>query len=498
MRTSIKLLLFLLCYSLVDAQTLRPNHWIENDLRHYWNRQLLWDLSPLERPFTQEEIAAAWGRVSHALPEPGLQLLKRLPGGRDSQLGFGWLQLDNAYRDDGQSAIYHAVQRGVLGVQIFPKLQIVTAFYVDNHLDADSSYIGKRQSGVAAYMEQAYIIYDFKGFRAKFGRDYLVWGPGLDASLHISAASRPMDHFYLSWKNRWIKLSYFTGSLDRTEYPIKGQASVQHRYLSGHRLELRPLKYMRIGLNETALFGGPHAGNDFALWNPVLFYTGVQFNGPQTANVLASLDVALMPLRNVMLYGSYLLDDIQFEKEEKDDQEPAEHGFLAGLNWADPFQIAGLDLFTEYTRVTNRTYNGQGGAWEKYLHRNVPIGHFLGNDFDRLILGFRHRPRTSLRFGLTYEQRRRGQGRITDEFTTPWRDIPDGQSYNEPFPTGLAERSDNYRLTTRWQPLLWLYGELDVSYWQIDNFENQLDLQKNYWDVRINFAFEFLGTFSIR
>ena len=101
----------------------------------------------------------------------------------------------------------------------------------------------------------------------------------------------------------------------------------------------------------------------------------------------------------------------------------------------------------------------------------MPIGHFLGNDFDRLILGTRYRKRT-IRCEIAYEHRRRGQGRITDVFTTPWRDIAHGQSYSEPFPTGIVENGDNYRLTARWHPLHWFYGDLLLSYWQWENRDN--------------------------
>jgi hypothetical protein len=251
-------------------------------------------------------------------------------------------------------------------------------------------------------------------------------------------------------------------------------------------------------LSETALFGGPDAGNDFALINPVLFYTGVQANGPQTANVLGSVDAVFMPMKKLSIYGAFLLDDIQLENQTKDDLEPAEIGFMSGINVADPFSIYGLDVFAEYTRVTNRTYNGQGGMWEKYLHRNLPIGHFLGNDFDRFLTGIRFRPMPTLRFNLMYESRRRGEGRIQDEFTTPWRDVADGETYSEPFPTGVVESGSNFRLTVRWFPVAWLYGDVFLSRWQFENAENQTGASNDFWEIRLNLSIELLGTLSLK
>ncbi len=490
---TIVIFLVLLTFAL-SAQTIRPNHWLDDELRYYWFRGQLWNLSPVQRPYTAHEIVAAMDTLPGISGDPALTLLKKMPSSARPETALAWVQLDNAFVDAPESEPLQSVQRATLGAQLLPRASFYTTFYIDNQLDADSAYVGKRQSGLGAYMEQAYLLFDFKKFRAKFGRDFLVWGPGLDAALHLSDASRPMDHLYLFWANRWISLSYFTGSLDRTEYPIKNEASVQNRYISGHRIEMRPWRFLRLGLSETALFGGPHAGLDFALINPVIFYTGVQANGPQTANVLGSLDAVYMPVQNVSVYGSFLLDDIQIENETKDDQEPASIGFLAGLNWADPFDLSGLDLFGEYTRVTNRTYNGQGGMWEKYLHRDVPIGHFLGNDFDRVLAGFRYRPMPTLRFSLIYESRRRGEGRVQDPFTTPWRNIMDGEKYREPFPTGIVESGTNLRLMIRWQPKLWIYSNLQVSYWKIDNVNHQFGKKNDDLEIRLSLTCEFIKT----
>lgn len=493
------LLVFLLFAFPLCAQTIRPSHWIDQDLRYCWNRNQLWELSPLQRPYTAHDILTAMDSLSGAEFEPGMKLMQKMPSSASPETMLTWATLENSYQDVPNHEKLHLVQRATIGAQIHRKLHIYTTFYFDNQLDADSTYSGISQSGLGAYMEQAYLLFEHKNFHAKFGRDFLVWGPGVDATLHLSDVSRPIDHLYLSWANRWINFSFFTGSLDRTEYPIKNEPSVQNRYLSGHRFEIRPWRFLRIGASETALFGGPNVGNDFALINPVLLYSGVQANGPQTANVLGSLDAVFMPIKNLSMYGSFLLDDIQIENKTQDDRgEPAEIGFMAGLNVADPFSFKGFDVFAEYTRVTNRTYNGQGGMWEKYLHRNMPLGHFLGNDFDRLLAGFRYRARPTLRFNFTYESRRRGEGRIHDPFTTPWRDVPDGQTYSEPFPTGVVESGTNLRFTARWQPRLWLYGYVYLSHWQLDNVENQPTINDEFWEIRFNLSIELLSSFSIQ
>lgn len=491
----ILLLLLTLSYSQVFGQTLRPGHWLNDDLRYYQHRGGLWQFSPLERPYSLQTLLQ---EMKPTVNEPGGWFMERMTMEENSDQALTWFQYDQALQSEKESRL-HSVLRLGLGGMTSSKLQAFTSFYIDDQLDADSTYIGKRQSGMAAFTDQAYLLYNSSKFTVKFGRDYLVWGPGIDASLLISAAARPMDHLYFSWNSRLLKFSYFTAVLDCTDYALEGKPSQQNRFLSGHRLEWRPLKYLRMALSETAIFGGPGAGLDLALMNPLIFYTGEEANGPQTANVMAAFDVAVIPINRWMVYGTLLLDDIQLENQNVDDRgEPAEYGLLTGLNWADPLRVEGVDLFAEYTRVTNRTYNGQGGAWEKYLHRNVPVGHFLGNDFDRWIAGLRWRPNPFLRAKLYCEHRRRGEGRVNRPFDAPWRDMPAGIAYSEPFPTGVVESSDRLTFSLRWQPRWWGSAQFDVAYRSVANVENQIDVQERMWEMRLLFSFEFFGSYALK
>lgn len=479
----------------VHSQTIRPNHWLDFDMRFYWHRGCLWNLSPLEKPLSQRLFIREMLAENIAHGEYGYFLLSKMP--KESESALVWLQSSNIYESGDGYAHYHAKQRATLSAQLVPWLEVYGTFYVDNRLSQDSTYMGKEQNGLSAFWEQAAFAASNKNFTAKFGRDYLMWGPGYDATLMISDVSRPLDHLYLAWQNRWLKFSYFTATLDQTEYPANNEPSVQNRYLSGHRLELRPLKYYRIAISETALFGGPHAGNDFAFMNPLLIYTAVQHNGPQTANVMASLDMMFMPIKNLSIYGAYLLDDTQFEDSIQSDQEPPEIGYLFGFNYAD-LKFYGLDLFAEYSRVTNRTYNGQGGGWEKYLHRNMPIGHFLGNDFDRILLGLSYRSSDMFRATFFYEKRQKGEGRIEKPFDTPWKQLPPGTPYSEPFPTGVVEKSDLFTLSARWQPKHWIYLDLVAEYVTSSNWRNQQDVCKNYGEIKLKIGFELFKTFSIQ
>ena len=404
-----------------------------------------------------------------------------------------------------RGSYYHARQRGTVGMRVASWLEVYDTFYLDNRLDEDANFLGKQQNGMAAYSEQAYSLARYKSFTFKFGRDFLRWGPGREATLMVSDFSRPMDQVYASYRSRYFGFSFFTASLDAKriadtgyQMPDGGGAIRANRYLSGHRLEVRPWKYLYIGISEAILYGGPDFGYNLAYTNPFIFYHGVQANGPDGGNTIGSVSIAIMPKRNYFFYGEYMIDDIQLENEFPGDLEPNEIGYLIGLNIADPFHLSGLDIYGEYTRITNRTYNGQGGLWEKWLHRNQPIGHFLGNDFDRLVIGGQYWPEPSYRVGIQYEKRRRGEGRIEKAFDTPWVNTPPGETYSEPFPTGVVESSDILQLSFTWQPRWWLRIGGEMQSWNMGNKENIAGVGGSFTEWSLSVEFDVLNTWHIK
>ena len=75
-----------------------------------------------------------------------------------------------------------------------------------------------------------------------------------------------------------------------------------------------------------------------------------------------------------------MIDDWQINKKNKGDLEPNEFGFILGLDVRD-WLFKDFNFWAEYTKITNRTYQSYY-LEEVYTHRNFPIGHYLGNDFD--------------------------------------------------------------------------------------------------------------------
>jgi len=190
-------------------------------------------------------------------------------------------------------------------MRVMPWLHVYDTFVLDNRLNETPSYLGKTQSGFASYSEQAFVLAYYKKFHLKIGRDFIRWGPGRDAALMISDFSRPLDQISASYFSKYFNFTFFTASLDPTHFPVDGEKISnnlpQNRYLSAHRLEIRPWKYLYFAFSEAVLFGGPGVSYDLAYLNPVLFYHGVQLNGPVAGNTVGSISFTLMPVQNISL-----------------------------------------------------------------------------------------------------------------------------------------------------------------------------------------------------
>ena len=519
-----KIIILTVIYSsILNGQSLRPSYWTTDYITFLQNRGYLWDLSPLEQPYNVRDVERTLLKekdrlktdTGHWMLDIGYQdrllYFSKFFHGEGETL-FWMLQSGNEFFSTDNFDLYRGIQRGTIGLRVQSWLEVYDTFLLDNRLDENPIYLGKTQSGYASYSEQAYGLLSHKGFQFKLGRDFIRWGVGRDATLLVSDFSRPMDIFSASYSSRYFRFSYFAASLDPSSYKVgSNQLTVcnlvqtgsplrsdrQNRYLTAHRLEIRPWKYLYISLSESILYGGSNFSYDLAYLNPFMFYHGVQMNGPNGGNTIGSLSFAFMPKQGIFLYGDLMIDDIQIEKTGPGDLEPNEVGYIIGVNVADPMGIFGLDLYGEYTRITNRTYNTLQ-PWEKWLHRNQPMGHFLGNDFDRTIAGFSYWPRPQYRFSLEYENRRRGEGLIEQPFDTPWMDVPIGEEYHEPFPTGVVEKSNIFSFEATWHPWWWLRVSGNISYLDVENRENTLGENAAYWEGIVRVEIDWIGKFSQR
>jgi len=324
--------------------------------------------------------------------------------------------------------------RAGLFTRLGEKLSAHAHFLLDEKLAENPSYSGKKWRGLAGEIETAFLAYVTPGIQILFGRFGSFWGPS-DESLILSHTARPMDG--IRFKGKWGRFifTYHFSALSRLRVNDENQEGFINRYFVGHRIDFRAHRNLYIGLFETVIFGGRGRSIEAAYLNPFMFYHAFQLNEDYDDNTFLGFDVTWYVNDRHKFFCQILVDDYQVDSETRGDNEPNETGLLIGVHSVDLF--GWLELKAEYLRIANRTYN-QIFERNRYVNRDVLIGHQFGPDGDRISLSLSRWFRFDRRASVNIFYQRRGEGCYDDEWTEPWLDV---DNYSESFPTGTVEKT---------------------------------------------------------
>ena len=216
-------------------------------------------------------------------------------------------------------------------------------------------------------------------------------------------------------------------------------------------------------------------GIELQYFNPTLFLIPVRENQPKQNQANGFLYFGLKYAQeNFSIWSEYLLDDYQIDKSV---QEPTTYAFLFGAELKH-LQYIINSVWIEYSMAANQTYqtHGQYGE-ENYVHRDFPIGHYLGNDFDNLVANLNFQKTKVLNLTLEPILRisliRDGANGIEIPYYEPWNfeeNLKD--NFNFDFPTGPVSNYFESALT----------GKLSLnknSYIEIGLINQNLEYQKN-------------------
>ena len=150
------------------------------------------------------------------------------------------------------------------------------------------------------------------------GRDKQSWGNGLMGNLMLSATLPYHDYlrFGIASKN----ISFDTLAIFFT-HPVNYGNNQNDKYSGlrfflGHRLEFRMLKEkVRLTVNEAIMYQSENGYFDYRVLNPLLIMHSFYIS--EYANSLASLELEIAPIRDLQLYGSFVIDDLSVGKESK-------------------------------------------------------------------------------------------------------------------------------------------------------------------------------------
>jgi len=187
------------------------------------------------------------------------------------------------------------------------------------------------------------------------------------------------------------------------------------------------------------------------------------------------------------------VDDFQIDRETAADREPMEFGFAFQTDYGLTFNNFFLTPNLRFELVTNRTYNQQH-SWNRFLYENKSLGSEVGNDFHRFSVGTKF---FSKNFGgkVNFFHLEKGEGRIDDEWTTPWIEDP---SWKESFPSGTIEIKNGTEISFFWDKNIYSHKNFsldidlrfDTKISSVRNAEHYKDETRTEWEFKIDIGIE--------
>ena len=273
---------------------------------------------------------------------------------------------------------------------------------LDNRLNVDPEFAGRKDRSIAGRTEDAYIAGQWKYAEAALGRVSRSWGPIGFAGLQLGSDAYTYDHLYSRFGVEKIHLSTV---IARLENYVLSPGVESSRYFSTHRLAFNRGRF-EGALSESFIYTGVGRGIEFSLVNPFNVYALSWRNERTDGNLSFGGDIAYRSGRFGTYSAQVLIDDIQIDRCDTICHEPSAYGLTVS---AEGIPLVGEQrAFASYTRVSNLAYRTPNVS-ERYSSYSVGLGRGW-SDYDEVRIGtdLALIPRTPLRLYGAY--RRQGQG----------------------------------------------------------------------------------------
>jgi hypothetical protein len=398
-------------------------------------RGQLWELSALERPFTQRALRAAIDSARTRDPSPvvanyldALDATVRKyavrPRSTDTTTSqdFHARGTVNAYgvaQTSGRRELMLADGSGRLegggSIRLVMAGGPVVGFVrtlIDTRLNADPDFAGRKDRRVGGRTEDGYVAGQWKYGELSFGRVGRNWGPASESGLMLGNYAYTYDHLYGVIGTDRIHFSSVIARLDDILQPPS--PSVE-RYFSIHRLSLR-VGHWELAGTESYVYGGVGRGFEPTLANPFNIYGLSWRNEQKEGNLGLGAEAAFRSPRLGTFSGQVFVDDVQIDRScNPQCKQPSSYGLTLT---ADGLPLTGDQRwFASYTRVSNLAYNNKNPD-EHYEIFGVNLGRGF-SDYDEVRAGLDLALLHATPLKLYVAHRRQGEGNVNLPFPDP-------------------------------------------------------------------------------
>lgn len=193
-----------------------------------------------------------------------------------------------------------------------------------------------------------YISVEFPYISLKIGRDRKIIGYGLN-KLILSDYPPEFDLISFDINYKAFSFEYFHGWLKKS-FP---NPEINNKYFAHHRIAFSPSKNFKLGAGESIIYLRPSVQIDYL--NPFNFYKSIEHQLQDQDNALLYFDAEFFPIKNLRIYTTFLIDDIDFAQIGKN-----WFGNKTALNIGTelyyPFLDLPLHFGIEYTRIEPYTF----------------------------------------------------------------------------------------------------------------------------------------------
>lgn len=294
--------------------------------------------------------------------------------------------------------------------------------------------------GATVMIDRAYVKYERPHAALALGRRGPAWGRSSRGRLLISGAAPTFDEIDAALSVGPLGFHAFHAMLEYNETGAEETLEPSdHVFLAGHRLTFTG-RLGSIGLNEVVVYSSGIP--DPAYLNPLLPYYVSQHNERANDNVLWSTDFTWRPAMGLELYGEFLVDDLQYDR---NTGHPDKYAVTIGEAYYS--HAVGIDyrVVLEYSNARKWTYT-HGRVEHRYEHDGRPIGFELGPDADRAVCEVVVHPSPAWSVSLAYERARKGEGTLTEAFV-------EGEESEPAFPSGNVLTTSRVALVVGWDDL---------------------------------------------
>lgn len=306
---------------------------------------------------------------------------------------------------------------------------------------------------------EAYARADLSWFTLQFGREYALVGTGYSDRLLLSANAPVFDFLKLEAQYRSVRFLFLHASLvgDTTVFstiPVTEPAG-SSKYLALHRVEISLFDRLRLGASEMVIY--QRLTPEFGYLNPVNFYKSAEHSLRDRDNAFLNFDFEYFPLSGYKLYGSWLIDDVDFSKMGSG-WWGNEFAWQGGLYASGVAGVKDLDAVVEYTRLEPYVYSNRLHG-NDYTHNKIGLGHHLDPNSDEWFAQLCYRPCRTLRTWCTVTQTRHGENIVAGGAVirnvggNPLEGHRDADSPTAGFLDGNVVRSTTLELRASYEPV---------------------------------------------